>query len=418
MTGTRRTLLKAGLMALPASWASLSSTLRRAEARGVVDGDDDVYWRTIRHQFPLDDGLIYMNAANVCPASRPVIDRHFELLRDFHANPSMQNREKYRDRRESLRAKLSLLLHVDPDEVAITRNTSEGNNLVVRGIDLKSGDEILISDHNHPSNNDAWKVRARRDGLLVKSVSVPAPPRSADDLLSSFERAITSRTRVIAVTQITSTTGLQFPIRSIAELARARGIYTHVDGVQAFGARLVDVGALGCDSFTASAHKWLTGPLEAGLLYVRRERAGELWPSIVSVGWSDDLKVARKFETFGQQDDPRLVAFEAAVDFMNLIGVTRVEARVQHLASKLKHGLAEVPRVRLLTDLDPRLSGGIVKFRVDGVATRSAHDRLWRDHRIAMALTPSGELEGLRLSPHIYNTVDEIDRVVGAVTNL
>ena len=235
---------------------------------------EEALWQLVRRQFPLEDGLIYLNAANVCPASRPVLDRYAALLRDFQANPSFQNRDKYRPLRESVRTKVAALLGVSADEVAITRNTSEGTNLVVRGIDLKPGDEIVITDHNHPSNNESWKLRARREALVVKSVPVPVPARSAEDLVAGIEKALTPRTRVIAVTHLTSTTGIRYPIKPIAELARRRDIFLHVDGAQTFGAGDVNLKDLGCDSYSASAHKWPMGPLEAGILFVRAERIG------------------------------------------------------------------------------------------------------------------------------------------------
>jgi hypothetical protein len=132
---------------------------------------DEAYWQMVGRQFPLDEKMIYLNAANVCPASRPVMDRHIEYLRDFQANPSFQNREKYVEMRERLRATAARMLRVSADEIAVTRNTSEGSNLVVKGIDLKAGDEVIVTEHNHPSNLDSWKVRARRDGFVVKAVS-------------------------------------------------------------------------------------------------------------------------------------------------------------------------------------------------------------------------------------------------------
>src|SRR5258706_554115 len=154
--------------ALPASWVSFANALA---APATVPNSEN-YWRLVKRQFPLESNLIYVNAANVCPASRPVLDRHLEFLRDFHANPSFQNRDKYKPMYESLRSKLAAMLRADADEIAITRNTSEGSNLVVKGIDLKAGDEVLITDHNHPSNNDSWKIRARREGLVIKSAPV------------------------------------------------------------------------------------------------------------------------------------------------------------------------------------------------------------------------------------------------------
>src|SRR5262249_41575276 len=333
-------------------------------------------------------------------------------------NPSFQNRDKYHALRESVRSKVAALLGTAASEVAITRNTSEGTNLIVRGIPLKPGDEVVITDHNHPSNNESWRLRARRESLVVKSVPVRVPARSADDLIAGIEKAITPRTRVIAITHLTSTTGIRYPIKPIAELARKHDIFLHVDGAQTFGACAVNVKELGCDSYTASAHKWPMGPLEAGFLFVRSERIGQLAPSIVSAGWSDSLKGARTFEAVGQQDDPRVASLEAAVDLLNLIGMRQVEGRIRSLAGRAKLALAAMANVELKTDLDPEPSGGVVKFRLKDVPTPQAYDLLWKRHRLAIAMTPGGDSEGLRFSPHIYNTFEEIDRAVAAVREL
>jgi selenocysteine lyase/cysteine desulfurase len=409
MTSTRRAFFRAA-SALPASWNAFSAALKAATPES--------YWQMVKRQFPLEEKLIYLNAANVCPASRPVMDRHVEYLRDFHANPSFQNRDKYISMRESLRGKVARMLRVSADEIAVTRNTSEGSNIIVKGVDLKPGDEVLITDHNHPSNNDSWKIRARRDGFVVKSLPVPVPARSANELYSAFESAVTPRTRVIAITHLTSTTGILYPAREIAALARKRGIYMHLDGAQTFGALDVNLQQIGCDSYSTSAHKWLMGPLEAGLLYVRAERIPQIWPSIVTAGWTEHLQGARKFEVFGQRDDPRVVALEAAIDFVNLIGVAAVEERMRALAGRLKSQLHEIPAVELKTNLEPELSAGVIKFTLKGKRTSEAYNKLWERHRLAIAMTASGDAEGLRISPHIYNSMDEIEQAVRAVREL
>src|SRR5579863_10534362 len=200
--------------------AAFATALRAATS--ASDSNDESYWSLVRRQFPLDENLVYLNAANVCPASRPVLDRHARFMRDFQSDPSFQNRAKYETMRETLRAKLAAFLRVSPDEIAITRNTSEGSNIVVKGVDLKPGDEVLITDHNHPSNNDSWKVRAARDGFLVKSLPVRIPAASRDELIGQVEKALTPNTRVIAITHLTSTTGILYPAKEIAELARRR----------------------------------------------------------------------------------------------------------------------------------------------------------------------------------------------------
>src|SRR5205085_5626001 len=225
---------------------------------------------------------------------------------------------------------------------------------------------------NHPASLDSWKVRARRDGFSVVEVPVPVPARSAADLYGAIEKAITPRTRVIAITHLTSTTGILYPAREIGALARKRGIWMHLDGAQTFGALDVNLREIGCDSYSTSAHKWLMGPLEAGLLYIRAERIPQLWPSIVTAGWADDLKGARKFEVFGQRDDPRVVALEAAIDFINLIGIRTVEERTRALATRAKSQLREIATVQLKTNLEPELSGGVVKFRMKNRPTQQA----------------------------------------------
>jgi selenocysteine lyase/cysteine desulfurase len=326
MVHTRRGFIRVlpALGTAPAAWSVFASSLQAAAASATPS--QEKYWDLVREQFPLEEGLTYLNAANICPASRLVLDRYQRFLLDFHSNPSFQNREKYKPAYEQLRGKLASMLAATPDEIAITRNTSEGSAMVVKGIDLKRGDEIVITDHNHPSNNDAWKMRARREGLEIKSVPVTVPARSRQDLIAAFDKVITPRTKVVAFTHVTSTTGILYPARDITELAHKRNAWVHLDGAQSFGLLKVNLREIGCDSYSGSAHKWMMGPLESGVLYVRADRIGQVWPAIVTAGWADDLKGARKLEVLGQRDDPRIVAFEAAVDFYNTLGPDRVEA--------------------------------------------------------------------------------------------
>lgn len=415
MDSSRRNFLRSvsAFAALPATWTAFTEALNAAPT--APSPHNEAYWSLVKRQFPLEEDLIYLNAANVCPASRPVLDRHAQFMRDFQSNPSFQNRAKYDTMRESLREKIAAMLHVSADELAITRNTSEGSNIIVKGVDLKPGDEVLITDHNHPSNNDSWKVRAARDQFAVRSLPVRVPAASRDELIEQVRKAITPRTKVVAITHVTSTTGIQYPAKEIAELARKRGIWMHLDGAQTFGALEVDLKAIPCDSYATSAHKWLMGPLEAGILFVRAERISHIWPSIVTAGWSDHLKGARKLEVYGQRDDPRIVALESAIDFLGLIGVQNVESRVRFLTAHLKSQLKEIPNLTLKTNVEPELSGGVVKCDLTKVPTKQVYDTLWERHRIAIAMTPSGDSQGLRFSPHIYNSIDDLDQAVRAL---
>ncbi len=180
----------------------------------------------------------------------------------------------------------------------------------------------------------------------------------------------------------------------------------------------VNLRAIDCDSYSTSMHKWPMGPLEAGALYVRAERQREVWPSIVTAGWSDNVAGARKFEVLGQRDDPRLASIEAATDFLALIGSERIEARVRELTTALKKQFAAMPSLRLKTNMEPELSHGVVKIELKNGALKPAYDALWTKHRVSTALTPQGDAAGIRFSPHVYNTLDDVNRVVAAVKSI
>lgn len=375
---------------------------------------DEEYWRLVRAQFALREGIVPMNAANLCPAPRAVIDATIRAAADVDADVSFQNRAKYDELRESVRARLAAYLGVNADEIAIVRNTSEANNIIAAGLPLKTGDEVLVSELNHPTNNVAWDVRAARFGFTVKRVSFPATPTGAAAILGAFEAALTPRTRVLAFTDVSNSTGVRMPTRELCALARARGIHSHVDGAQTFGALRQDLATLGCDSWATSSHKWFMGPKEAGVLYVRAERAPDIWPGSVGLGWGDtaesSLTGARRFETLGQRNDAVFAGLAAALDFHERIGPDRIEARVLALTTAVIEAVASLDGVTPITSKDPALRAGVCVMAVEGVPARALFERLYSTHGFAGA--PTG---GLRLSPHIYNTLGDIERAVAAI---
>ena len=299
------------------------------------------------------------------------------------------------------------------DEIALVRNTSEANNIINNGLALKRGDEIVLWDQNHPTNNVAWDVRAARFGLIVKRVTTPQNPTSPDQLVDVFEKAFSQRTRVLAITHVSNVSGLGLPVRELCEVAHRQGIYVHVDGAQSWGALNVNLRELGCDSYGASAHKWFVGPKEAGLLYVRKDRISEIWPNSVAPGWGNDVEPdvggALKFESLGQRDDACLAAVGTAVDFHQMIGPSLIEARIYQLVNALKDGLKAMG-AKLVTPQDQRFSAGVCIIEVPRERRRQVVDRLYHEQGIAGA--PTG---GLRLCPHIYNTIEHIERALEGV---
>ncbi len=420
-TSRRQFLASTGTLAggLTLSGAALSQPSSRIPAPAA--DPDEAYWSLIRDQFPLHRNLVLLNAANLCPSPYSVQEVLFETTMDEDRDPSFHNRAKFGRLREETRARAASYLGVSADEVAIVRNTSEANNTVVSGLRLGRGDEVVIWDQNHPTNNVGWDVRAERSGFTVKRVRTPHPSESNQwsAYLEPFEDAFTPRTRVLAFSHVSNATGIALPAEELCRLARDRGIMTLVDGAQSCGVLRLDLRSMGCDFFTASSHKWLLGPKEAGLLYVRAERQDELQAADVGVGWERALEGgARKFENLGQRDDAAIVALGATFDLHETVGPSQVQRRVRELASALKQGVrTRLPRARFHTPRDPELSGGVVVVELSGADHRALYDALYRRHQIAAAAM-GGDFPGIRLSPHIYNTAADIERALAGLAEV
>lgn len=381
--------------------------------RALPGARDEEYWALVKAQFPLRPGVLPLNAANLCPAPRPVIDAVTTAMRDVDADVSFQNRAQYDALRDRVRERLAAYLGADADEIAIVRNTSEANNIIAGGLELGPGDEVVLHAENHATNSVAWDVRAARYGFTVHRVAV-RPDMSAPEMIAAFRNAFTPRTRVLSFTDVSNVTGIRLPVAELCALGRERGAHVHVDGAQSFGMLRLDLHALGCDSYATSAHKWFMGPKEAGVLFVRASRAAAIWPGVVGIGWGSDAQgpatAAGRFETLGQRNDATIAGLDAALDFHAVIGPAEVEARVLALATALKDGMARLPGAVITTPLAPERSGGVVIAQLDGLDQRALYERLYQEHGIAGAATG-----GLRLCPHVYTTMVDIERVIAAV---
>ncbi len=408
MTQTRRGFLSAAGATALASVAVPSGSHALAETQPTL--------ANVRDAFEFTEARVPMNAANLCPSPRSVADAVSNYTRLIDIDPSFQNRARFNELLEASRAAVAKPLGVTPDEIALVRNTSEANNIINSGLDLEAGDEVVVWDQNHPTNNVAWDVRAARYNLVVKRVSLPRSPTGSVELIEPFARAISPRTRVLTVTHISNVSGLKVPLDTLGELCRQHDIHFHVDGAQTWGAVDVNLKEIGCDSFSGSAHKWFLGPKEVGLLYVRESVIERIWPSTVAPGWGDDASTdlvgARKFESLGQRDDAALTAVATAAALHEALGPAEVEAHMVALSQRLKEGLVDAG-AQLVTPMDPAFSGGVCIAEVDPAKRGKLYDRLYREHGIIGA--PTG---GLRLCPHLYNTTDHVDRAIAGVTAL
>lgn len=402
----RREFLKiAGAATLGASWAG------RAAASTTVTA------ATAREAFVFPEDRVPMNAANLCPMPGAVREAIGARDRALDRDMSHVSRGRVEQLKEQARSRLAAQLGVSPDELAIVRNTSEANNIVVQGMPLEAGDEVLLWDQNHPSNGVAWDVQASRQGFAVKRLSVPSL-RSVDEVVGLFAAEASARTRVVSFTHISNVSGTRLPAGDICRALHAKypEVHVHVDGAQTWGVIDVDLAALDCDSFSASAHKWYMGPREVGLLYVREAHIAKLWPNCVSVPWGSsaapEVRGARRFEAFGQRDDAAIAALSDTVAFHERLTPAAIERRAALLAERLRDGLEDLG-VRFVSPRHAAFSSNVVILAAPPANGSVLVQRVLDDAGIIVAA-----VGGLRMTPHVYNTEAHIDRMVDAVSGV
>jgi selenocysteine lyase/cysteine desulfurase len=375
---------------------------------------DEKFWLSVRQQFLMPPDLGVLNAANLCPSSAPVLEAMYRSTKDIDGDPSFDNRQKMSTGKEETRRLVARFLRVTPEEIVLTRNTSEANNMVSSGLDLKPGDEVIVFADNHPSNNIAWTQKAARFGYLVTTITQPNPHPGPEYYLDGVRKTITSRTRVIAFTHHTSTVGDVLPARELCQVARDHGVMTLVDGACTFGVIDVDLSDMQPDFFTGSSHKWPCGPKEVGVLYINARSHGRIHPTVISA-YPGAVGIARTMEALGQRDEPAIIGFGEALNFQTKIGRKAIEERSRSLGQALIAGLRRIDGVKLWTHPDPSRSGAVVSFQAGTLDVSKLSAALYRNDRIGCATRGGADRPGIRLSPHIYNTMAEVDRSVAAI---
>jgi selenocysteine lyase/cysteine desulfurase len=365
-------------------------------------------WDVVRAAFMIPDDRTYLNVGTLGPQPRVVVDAVVE-----HTQRVAMTLPPGVDW-DTLRSRVGTLLNGDPAGFVFPRNTTEAMNFVANGLELETGDEVLTTVHEHIGGLCCWQLAAARRGVVLRQLVLPVPARSADQLVDVFRRAITVRTRVISVSHVTFTNGTIMPVREIAALCRQRGIICVVDGAHPPGMIRVDLRAIDADFYASSPHKWLCAPQGTGLLYMREEWRTKLWPTLASGGWDDMSLGAHRFNHMGTMDESRLAGLDAALRLHETIGADAIEARIRELDSLLLAGLGEVSRVRVRSPQTPALGAGLISFTVDGVDSLELQRRLG-EANVRTRVVSEYDYGWMRLSPHIYNTVEDVERVVALI---
>ena len=425
----RRTFFR-GLMALGA-WpltkvsghaASLTASANAESAQNWPQNNDPNYWRWIRQQFLIPPDEAYFNTGTLGSCPRQVMNamtNHLVELEKTKAHFEYRaGRPYYLAGYESeieLRKKAGSIINAHEREIALLQNATMGISLIANGLDLKAGDEVLLTDQEHDSGKGGWDLRAKRQGIIARKLPIPIPTPNPETVIKTFADAITPRTRVIAIPHITSRYGVVLPIKQICAMARQRGIFTFIDGAQAVGQLQVDMKDIGCDAYATSPHKWLLAPAGNGLLYVRADRGKDVWATLACKQWDNQEDVGLRMMQYGTGNLSLLIGFDAALDFHLRIGNERIAKRDMELANRLRSGLQKIKGVSILSPTHPALACAIVTYKLEGVTGPRLQDELWNRKKIRVRA--QGE-EGVRQSTHLYNSPEEIDTTLEIVNAL
>jgi isopenicillin-N epimerase len=411
----RRKFLATASAGIAATLALKSNLLAQLEKtpplpdHALLERNEDAYWAEMRKQFLIPADEIYLNNGTVGSSPAPVLQAVFDGYTSTE-KMDQQDPEDYPiwgyGAWNEFRDPLAAFVGCKRNEIALLRNATEANSYVTNGLDMNAGDEVLMTDQEHPGGEHPWNLKAKRYGIVVKKVTLPRPVKDAAQVLNLFSDAITPRTRVIFFSHITTFSGVALPAKELCALARSKGILSAVDGAHVPGMMKLNIAELGCDTYSSSPHKWLFAPKGSGFLYVRDEVIDRLWNTIVTEGWDDPKLRAERFQRIGSSNVPALWGLRASIQLASDIGIDRIERRHRQLADYI---LSEMQKrgAESWTSPDPALRCAIVTVNVPPVRRMDLENWLWKTHKIRIR---GAEPNKLRLSTPYYLQRKDIDK--------
>lgn len=415
MLTRREGLLAATTVTLAANAPMIASAAAQSASGRSVESvaQDELFWLSVAGAYRLDDRYIILNGGgnNPHPATVTEALQRYDELASSAPRP---HNYTLLGRMNDHKARLARLMDCDPAELAITRNTTEGLNIVGWGLSLKAGDEVVYSDVDDRYAGKVLEQRAQRYGIVIKQVQLPVAP-TADQTVGVFEQAMTPKTKLIVASHVADGLGYVLPIRRLSDIAHKRGAQMLADGALSFGQVPVSMKELGCDYFATSLHKWLNAPLGTGALYVRRDRLEDLWPLYGTRREAHDI---RKFEDIGTRSGPTLAAIGQALDFYEKIGPARKAARVKHLLSLAITDLSGVEKVSIITEPDESKRTGLARVAIEGISGRDLTRILRKDFGIYTFGNWPGPIDGVYISPNIFNTKDHMTTFASAIRTI
>jgi len=377
---------------------------------------DEAFWGTIRGKYKLTPEYINLENGYYSMQAEPVLESFLSHVRSINVQASRYMRTRQVDDKLRVRTRLAKMAGVSPEEIIITRNTTESLDTVINGYDWNPGDEAVMAAQDYGAMLDMFKLQARRHGIVNRVVSLPLDPQSDDELVQLYANAITPKTRLLMVGHMVNITGHILPVRAISEMAHARGVDVMCDGAHAFAQLAYRIPDLGCDYYGASLHKWLGTPLGAGILYVRQDRIAKLWPIYADDRMADtDI---RKLNHTGTHPVHTDLGIDNAIDFHESIGAARKEARLRYLQRYWTTQVRGVPNIMVNTPSDPKRSCAIANVGVSGMKPADLAKTLFDRYKVWTVAIDTANVHGVRVTPQLFTTPKELDVLVRALKEL
>lgn len=377
---------------------------------------DEDFWGWVKEQYTVSPNLLNLNNGGVSPQPKVVQDAHIRFYQFSNEAPSYYMWRTLDEGREALRGKLAELAGCDAEELAINRNATEGLNTVIFGLNLKAGDEVVLTKQDYPNMINAWKQREKRDGIKLVWLNLNLPEENDDAIVQQYVKAFTSRTKIVHVTHLINWTGQFLPIKKIADEAHKRGIEVIGDGAHSFAHTDFKIPDLGCDYFATSLHKWLCAPFGSGLLWIKKEKIKNIW-ALLSNNEPDGTDI-RKFESLGTRSFASEMAIGNAVDFQNVIGSKRKEDRLRYLTDYWNSRVSDLKRVSFLQPKNKQFYCAISNIAIEGMKPADVAGTLHTKHKIHTVAIDWENIHGVRVTPHVYTSTKDLDRLVAAIRSM
>lgn len=403
---TRRGLLKkVGLGSLVVAGFAGSKALAQgvnfAESKNL--GDDQLFGE-VRNQLMLEDGLVYLNTGTLGPAPKLVHDKITALMTRLEANPAIENFGPMGQEMEMTRGKVATFMGADEDEIILTRNTTEGISTVCSGIEWQAGDEILTTNHEHGGAETGLDFLRDTKGAVINKITMPYPAKNKQELLDLISANLTDKTKILLLSHVETVTGLRWPIKDVARLIEGRDILFIVDGAQAPGMLHIDLHDMDCDVYACSGHKWIMGPKETGILYLKKSIQNKVNNVFITGGYGVYS------HSSGTRNAPIIIGFGDVLDWHMAMGTERIEARCMKLAEYCRAQLSEVAGITIISSEDEALSSAIISFSLDEAVQNGDVFRGMRDKGITIKRLP--QYNAIRISNHMFTTNKDVDQMV------